>query len=152
MVGKYHSMLFGIIENKKFDLTCAGTTLKLSNHENILGKTIENKPFFNGQINNVCKTVNKKIITLIRINPFLKQLKDKLSNFSFIISQISYRCFFQKKSYGWKSQVRTWMFPWHYECHFHDQRKYLLSPTHSYFPNKNSAFIEMWTIWYSILY
>lgn len=75
MVGKYHSMLFGIIENKKFDLTCAGTTLKLSNHENILGKTIENKPFFNGQINNVCKTVNKKIITLIRINPFLKQLK-----------------------------------------------------------------------------
>ena len=83
-------MLFGIIENKKFDLTCAGTTLKLSNHENILGKTIENKPSFNGQINNVCKTVNKKIITLIRINPFLKQLKNRLLNFSFIISKISY--------------------------------------------------------------
>ena len=96
-------MLFGIIENKKFDLTCAGTTLKLSNHENILGKTIENKPFFNGQINNVCKTVNKKIITLIRINPFLKQLKNRLLNFSFIISQISYSpliwMFLSKKFY-----------------------------------------------------
>lgn len=96
-------MLFGIIENKKFDLTCAGTTLKLSNHENILGKIIENKPFFNGQINNVCKTVNKKIITLIRINPFLKQLKNRLLNFSFIISQISYSpliwMFLSKKFY-----------------------------------------------------
>ena len=96
-------MLFGIIENKKFDLTCAGTTLKLSNHENILGKTIENKPFFNGQINNVCKTVHKKIITLIRINPFLKQLKNRLLNFSFIISQISYSpliwMFLSKKFY-----------------------------------------------------
>ena len=96
-------MLFGIIENKKFDLTCAGTTLKLSNHENILGKIIENKPFFNGQINNVCKTVNKKIITLIRINPFLKQLKNRLLNFSFIISKISYSpliwMFLSKKFY-----------------------------------------------------
>ena len=96
-------MLFGIIENKKFDLTCAGTTLKLSNHENILGKIIENKPFFNGKINNVCKTVNKKIITLIRINPFLKQLKNRLLNFSFIISQISYSpliwMFLSKKFY-----------------------------------------------------
>lgn len=96
-------MLFGIIENKKFDLTCAGTTLKLSNHENILGKTIENKPSFNGQINNVCKTVNKKIITLIRINPFLKQLKNRLLNFSFIISKISYSpliwMFLSKKFY-----------------------------------------------------
>ena len=96
-------MLFGIIENKKFDLTCTGTTLKLSNHENILGKTIENKPSFNGQINNVCKTVNKKIITLIRINPFLKQLKNRLLNFSFIISKISYSpliwMFLSKKFY-----------------------------------------------------
>lgn len=64
-------MLFGIIENKKFDLTCAGTTLKLSNHENILGKTIENKPFLMDKLIMSAKQLTKK--SSLRINPFLKQ-------------------------------------------------------------------------------
>ena len=71
--GKCHFMLFGVKENKQFDLICNDITLKHSSHENFLHVTIANKLSFDEHIINICKTANKKLNTLSRINHYMKQ-------------------------------------------------------------------------------
>ena len=58
--GNWHFMLFGIKENKQFDLICSDITLKHNGQENIFGVTIDNKLSFDEHIVNICKTANKK--------------------------------------------------------------------------------------------
>ena len=64
---------FGVKENEQFDLICNDITLKHSSHEKILGITIDNKLSFDEHIINICKTANKKLNTLSRINHYMKQ-------------------------------------------------------------------------------
>ena len=71
--GKCHFMLFGVKENEQFDLICNDITLKHSSHEKILGVIIDNKLSFDKHIINICKTANKKLIALSRINHYMKQ-------------------------------------------------------------------------------
>ena len=71
--GKSHFMLFGVKENEPFDLICNDITLKHSSREIILGGTIYNKLSFDEHIINICKTANKKLIALSRINHYMKQ-------------------------------------------------------------------------------
>ena len=60
-------MLFVVKANEKFDLICNQIKLKHSNHKK-LGVTIDNKLPFDEHINNICKTANKKLNALSRIN------------------------------------------------------------------------------------
>ena len=65
---KCHFMLFGVKENEQFGLICNDITLKHSSHENILGVAIDNKLSFDEHIINICKTANKELNALSRIN------------------------------------------------------------------------------------
>ena len=65
-------MLFGVKENEQLDLLCNDITLKQSSHEKMLGVTIDNKLSFNEHIINICKTANKKLSALSRINHYMK--------------------------------------------------------------------------------
>ena len=71
--GKCPFMLFGVKENEQFDMICNDITLKHSSHEKILGVTIDNKLSFDEHIINICKTANKKLNALGRINHYMKQ-------------------------------------------------------------------------------
>ena len=82
-------MLFGVKENEQFDLICNDITLKHSSHEKILGVTIDNKLSFDEHIINICKTANKKLNALSRINHYMKQNQKEILS-SFIISHFSY--------------------------------------------------------------
>ena len=88
--GKCYFMLFGVKENEQFDLIWNDITLKHSSHENILGVTIDNELSFDEHINNTCKTANKILNTLSRINHYMKQNQKEILLTSFIISHISY--------------------------------------------------------------
>ena len=88
--GKCHFMLLGIKENEQFDPICNDITLKHSSHENILGVTIDNKLSFDEHIINICKTANKKLNALSRINHYMKQNQKEILLSSFIISHFSY--------------------------------------------------------------
>ena len=88
--GKCNFMMFGVKENEQFDLICNGNPLIRSSHEKILGVTIDNKLSFDENVINICKTANKKLNALSRIDHYRKQnQKEKLLS-SFIISQFSY--------------------------------------------------------------
>ena len=87
--GKCHFMLFGVKENEQFDLICNDITLKHSSHEKILGVTIDNKLSFDEHIINICKTANKKLNALNRINHYMKQNQKEILLSSFIISLLS---------------------------------------------------------------
>ena len=99
-LGKYHFMLFGIKENEQFDLMCNDITLKHRSHEKILGVTIDNKLSFDEHIINICKTANKKLNALSRINHYMKHyihynhyvfdFQKEMLLPSFIISHFSY--------------------------------------------------------------
>ena len=65
-------------------------TLKHSNHENVLGLTNDNKLSFDEYIINICKTVNKKVNALSRINYYMKQNQKEILLSSFRISHFSY--------------------------------------------------------------
>ena len=65
-------MLFNVKENEQYELICNDITLKHSSHEKILGVTIDNKLSFNEHIINICKTANKKLSALSRINHYMK--------------------------------------------------------------------------------
>ena len=71
--GKCHFMLFGVKKNEQFDLICNDITLKHSSHKKILGATIDNKLSFDEHIINICKTANKKLNALSRINHYMRQ-------------------------------------------------------------------------------
>ena len=88
--GKCHFMLFGVKENDQFDLICNDITLKHSSHEKSLGVTIDNKLSFDEHIINICKTANKKLNALSRINHYMKQNQKEILLSSFIISHFSY--------------------------------------------------------------
>ena len=88
--GNCHCMLFGVKENEQFDLLCNDITLKHSSHEKILGVTIDNKLSFDEHIINICKTANKKLNALSRINHYMKQNQKEILLSSFIISHFSY--------------------------------------------------------------
>ena len=88
--GKCHFMLLGIKENEQFDPICNDITLKHSSHENILGVTIDNKLSFDEHIINICKTANKKLNVLSRINHYMKQIQKEILFSSFIIFHFSY--------------------------------------------------------------
>ena len=77
-------------ENEQFDLICNDITLKHSSHEKILGVTIDNKLSFDEHIINICKTANKKLNALSRINHHIKQNQTEILLASFIISQFSF--------------------------------------------------------------
>ena len=87
---KCHFMLFGVKENEQFDLICNDITLKHSTYEKILGVTIDNKLSFDEHIINICKTANKKLNALNRINHYMKLSQKEILLPSFIISHISY--------------------------------------------------------------
>ena len=63
---------------------------KHSSHEKILGVTIDNKLSFDEHIINICKTANKKLNALSRINHYMKQNQKEILLSSFIISHFSY--------------------------------------------------------------
>ena len=88
--GKYPFMLFGVKENKQFDLICNGITLKCNSREKIWGATIDNKISFDERIINICKTANKKLNAFRRINHYMKQNQKEILLLSFIISHFSY--------------------------------------------------------------
>ena len=88
--GKCHFMLFGVKENEQFDLICNDITLKHSSHEKILGVTIDNKLSFDEHIINICKTANKKLNALSRINHYMKQNQKEILLPSFRISRFSF--------------------------------------------------------------
>ena len=95
-------MLFGVKGNEQFDLICNDITLKHSSHEKLLGVTIDNKLSFDEHINNICKTANKELNALSRINHYMKQNQKEILLSSLIISRFSY-CpliwmFYSKKS------------------------------------------------------
>ena len=52
--------------------------LKNSDHEIILGITIDRKLTFNKYIKNLCKKAGQKLSTLLRISPYLDENKKKL--------------------------------------------------------------------------
>ena len=83
-------MLFGVKENELFDLICDDITLKQRSHEKLLGVTIDNKISFDEHIINICKTANKKLNALSRINHYMKQNQKEILLSSFIISHFSY--------------------------------------------------------------
>ena len=87
--GKCHFMLLGIKENEQFDLICNDITLKHSSHEKFLGITIDNKLSFDEHFINICKTANKKLNALSRINHYMKQNQKEILLTSFIISYFS---------------------------------------------------------------
>ena len=76
-------VFFGVKNNERFNLICNDITLKHSSHKKFLGVTIDNKFSFDEHINNICKTANKKLNALNRVN------QEKISS-SFIISRFSY--------------------------------------------------------------
>ena len=80
-------MLFGVKENEQFDLICNDITLKHSSHEKILGVTIDNKLSFDEHIINICKTANKKLNALSRINHYMKQNQKEI----FILHNLSFQ-------------------------------------------------------------
>ena len=65
-------------------------TLKHSNHKNVLGLTNDNKLSFDEYIINICKTVNKKVNALSRMNYYMKQNQKEILLSSFRISHFSY--------------------------------------------------------------
>ena len=88
--GKCHFMLFSVKENEQFDLLCNDVTLKYSSHEKILGITIDNTLSFDEHVINICKTANKKLNALSRINYYMIQNQKEIMLSSFIISYFSY--------------------------------------------------------------
>ena len=88
--GKCHFMLFGVKENEQFDLICNIITLKHSSHEKILGVTTDDKLFFDEHVINICKTANKKLNALCRINRYVKQNQKEILLSSFMIYHFSY--------------------------------------------------------------
>ena len=88
--GKCHFMLFGVKENEQFDLMCNGITLKHSGHKKILGVTIDNKLSFDEHFINICKTDDKKLNALSRINHCVKQNQKEILLPSFITPHFSY--------------------------------------------------------------
>ena len=83
-------MLFGAKENEQSDLICNDITLKHNSHEKMLGVTLDNKLSFDEHIINICKTANKKLNALNRINHYMKQNQKEILLSSFIISHFSY--------------------------------------------------------------
>ena len=77
-------------ENEQFDLLCNDVTLKYSSHEKFLDVTIDNTLSFDEHVINICKTANKKINALSRINYYMKQNQKEILLSSFIISHFSY--------------------------------------------------------------
>ena len=65
-------------------------TLKNSSYENFLGVTIDNRLSFDEHIKNFCKTANKKLNTLSRINHYMKQNQKKNLFSPFMISRFSF--------------------------------------------------------------
>ena len=88
--GKCHFMLFGVKENEQFDLICNDITLKHSSHEKNLVVIIDHKLSFDEHVINICKTANKKINALSRINHYMKENQKEILLSSFIISYLSY--------------------------------------------------------------
>ena len=88
--GKCHFTLFGVKENGQFDLIYNGITLKHNGHKKCLGVTIDNKLYFDEHIINICKTANKKLITLSRVNYCMKQNQKEILFSPFITSRFSY--------------------------------------------------------------
>ena len=70
-----HFMLFGVKENEQFDLLYNDISLKHSSHQKILNVKItsDHKLSFDEHIINICKTANKKLNALSRINHYMKQ-------------------------------------------------------------------------------
>ena len=87
---KCHFMLFGVKENELFDLICNDITLKHCSHEKNLGIAIDNKLSFDEHIINNCKTANKKLSALSRINHYMKQKQNK-GNIIAIIHNLSFQ-------------------------------------------------------------
>ena len=89
--GKNHFMLFGVIkENEQFDLMCNSIILKHLSHEKLLGVIIDNKLSFDEHIVNICKTANKKLNALSRINHYVKRNQKEFLLSSLIISNFTY--------------------------------------------------------------
>ena len=88
--GKCHFMLFDVKENEQFELLCSDVTLKHNSPEKNLGVTIDNELSFDEHIINICKTPNKKLNALSRINHYMKQNQKEILLSSFIISHFSY--------------------------------------------------------------
>ena len=85
-----HSMLFGFKENGQFDLICNDITLTHSSHENIFCVTVDNTLSIDEHSINICKTANKKLNAVSRINQYMKQNQKEILFSSFLISHFSY--------------------------------------------------------------
>ena len=75
---------------EQFDLICNDITLKHSSHEKNLGVTIDNRLSFGEHVINICKTADKKLNAVSRMNHYMKQNQKEILLSSFIISHFSY--------------------------------------------------------------
>ena len=82
-------MLFGVKENKQFDMICNDIILKHNSHEKPLGVTIDNKFSFDENITNIPKTTKKNLNALSRLIHYMKQNQREIFLSSFIISHVS---------------------------------------------------------------
>ena len=91
-------MLFGFKENGQFDLICNDITLTHSSHENIFCVTVDNTLSIDEHSINICKTANKKLNAVSRINHYMKQSQKEILLSSFLISHFSLISHFKTKS------------------------------------------------------
>ena len=96
--GKCNFMLFAVKENGQFDLIWNDITLIHNSHENIFGVIVDNKLSFDEHNINICKTANKKLNAVSRINHYMKQNQKEILFSSFLISHFSYCPLIKKKS------------------------------------------------------
>ena len=85
---KYMSMGKNSYDNDTLSLN--EFNLKNSDHEIILGITIDRKLTFNKHIKNLCKKAGQKLSAILRISPYLDENKKKLLYCSMIKSQFNY--------------------------------------------------------------
>ena len=79
-----------VLNNEQIYPICNDITIKHSSHKNILGVAIDNKLSFDEHIIAICKTANKKLNALSKINHYMKQNQKEILLSPFIIFHFSY--------------------------------------------------------------
>ena len=75
---------------QQIPLTVKDSEVLSSNHEKLLGITIDNDLNFSEHVTNLCKKVNSKISALARVSPCMAISKARIVMKAFVSSQFSY--------------------------------------------------------------
>ena len=76
--------------NQQISVTIKDSEIISSNHEKLLGITIDNDLNFNKHVTNLCKKANSKISALARVSPYMTINKARMVMKAFVSSQFSY--------------------------------------------------------------